>query len=153
MKKLIHHIHLMLICLFLSCHQSDQNKIRFTHIYDPLGGPSGKANMDWVNARLMEFRQLHPELKIELEQAKWDQIDTKSMADYRAGITHDVVITSPQFLPKHLVVGDLLDLKPFLNWTNEQLAEFAWNPVWEACVQNNQWLGIPMGAHTRLCVY
>jgi len=88
-----------------------------------------------------------------LEQAKWDQIDTKSMADYRAGIAHDVVITSPQFLPKHLVVGDLLDLKPLLQWTDEQIAEFAWNPVWEACVQDGKWLGIPMGAHTRLCVY
>ncbi|MDZ7333125.1 MAG: extracellular solute-binding protein [candidate division KSB1 bacterium] len=146
---------IVLIILFLlsSCSQDDQNKIRFTHIYDALGGPTGKQSMDWVNARVAEFQALHPELKVELEQAKWDQIDTKCMADYRAGIVHDVVITSPQFLPKHQVVGDLLDLRPLLNWDETQKAEFSWNPVWQACVQQGKWLGIPMGAHTRVCVY
>jgi len=151
MKNLFSFVWLSLLCL--DCFQHDQNKIRFTHIYDALGGPTGKLSMDWVNARVKEFRELHPELKVELEQAKWDQIDTKSMADYRAGIAHDVVITAPQFLPKHFVVGDLLDLKPLLNWSEDQLGEFSWSPVWQPCIQQGKWLGIPMGAHTRVCIY
>jgi multiple sugar transport system substrate-binding protein len=153
MRKNIHLIYLILLCLSLSCHQSEQNTIKFTHIYDPLAGPSGQLNMNWINDRIAEFKKIHPELKIELEQAKWDQIDTKSMADYRAGISHDVIITSPQFLPKHFVVGDLLDLTPYLNWSDEQVREFAWNPVWQACEQGGKRIGIPMGAHTRLCIY
>jgi ABC-type glycerol-3-phosphate transport system substrate-binding protein len=109
--------------------------------------------MNWINARIAEFKKIHPELVIALEQAKWDQIDTKSMADYRAGISHDVIITSPQFLPKHFVVGDLLDLTPYLNWSEKQVREFDWNPVWHACEQGGKRIGIPMGAHTRLCIY
>ena len=142
-----------LVNIFSYCQHSPENTIKFTHIYDPLAGPHGQLNMDWINERLAEFQQRHPGLPVELEQAKWDQIDTKSMADFRAGITHDVILTSPQFLPKHFAVGDLLDLTPYLNWNKEQVKEFAWNPVWQACEPGGKRIGIPMGAHTRLCIY
>jgi ABC-type glycerol-3-phosphate transport system substrate-binding protein len=142
-----------LISLFSYCRHSQDNTIKFTHIYDPLAGPHGQLNMGWINERLDEFQKLHPGLSVELEQAKWDQIDTKCMADFRAGIPHDVILTSPQFLPKHFVVGDLLDLAPYLNWNEQQVNEFAWNPVWQACEQGGKRIGIPMGAHTRLCIY
>ena len=141
------------ILLLFQCHKSNENEIKFTHIYDPLAGPHGQLNMDWIQARVAEFNQVHPELTVELEQAKWDQIDTKSMADYRAGIPHDVVLTSPQFLPKHAIVRDLLELNSYLSWDADQIADFAWNPVWQKCEQGGKRIGVPMGAHTRLCVY
>lgn len=110
-------------------------------------------NMDWINLRLAKFQEQCPGIELELEQVKWDQIDAKIMADFRAGIRHDVVITAPQFLPKHAVVGDLLDLTPYLQWSANEVAEFSWNPVWQACNRGGKLIGIPLGAHTRLCVY
>jgi len=142
-----------LIFFGIGCNRPSPDRLTFTHIYDPLAGPNGQLNMDWIYARVAEFQRRHPGLSVALESAKWDQIDTKSMADYRAGIVHDVILTSPQFLPRHSVVGDLLDLQPWLGWTEEQVADFAWNPVWQACEQGGKRIGIPMGAHTRLCVY
>lgn len=153
MKKLNHQIHLILLCLLLSCHQSEQNKIKFTHIYDALAGPQGQLNMNWINARIDDFKKIYPGIVVELEQVKWDQIDTKSMADFRANISHDVILTSPQFLAKHFVVGDLLNLNPFLTWNGQQIADFAWSPVWQTGEQDGNRIAIPMGAHTRLCVY
>jgi len=156
MKKLIHHIQLILslvITLFFFCQHTPDNTIKFTHIYDPLAGPHGQLNMSWIDARIVQLKNIHPELSVELEQVKWDQIDTKAMADFRAGIAHDVILTSPQFLPKHFVVADLLDLSPYLEWNDDQVKDFAWNPVWQACEQAGKQIGIPLGAHTRLCVY
>lgn len=144
---------LFLSIVFSLCQQSQENLLKFTHIYDPLAGPHGKSNTDWIDERLAIFKRLYPDLHIELEQAKWDQIDTKSMADFRAGIRHDVLLTSPQFLPKHAVVQDLLNLNPFLQWEEDQIADFAWNPVWHKCEQHGKRIGVPMGAHTRLCIY
>ena len=152
-KKVFWQIYPIVFCFLLSCQNSQDNTLKFTHIYDPLAGPHGQLNMNWINVRVAEFNNKHPEFTIELEQAKWDQIDTKSMADFRSGILHDVILTSPQFLPKHSVVGDLLDLTPYLNWREAEVQEFAWNPVWQACEQGGKRLGIPMGAHTRLCIY
>ncbi len=142
-----------LIILFSYCQHSEDNTIKFTHIYDPLAGSHGQLNMHWIDARIAQFQKIHPELTVELEQAKWDQIDTKCMADFRAGISHDLVLTSPQFLPKHFVVGDLLNLSPYLSWNDQEVADFAWNPVWQAGEQGGTRIAIPMGAHTRLCVY
>ena len=110
-------------------------------------------NVDWINERTREFEQKFPEFTVEQEQAKWDQIDSKAMADFRAGIRHDVLFTSPQILPKHAIVGDLINLKNFLNWDEQEISEFSWNPVWDACQYDGKLLGIPLGAHTRLCVY
>ncbi|OQX86660.1 hypothetical protein B6D60_05760 [candidate division KSB1 bacterium 4484_87] len=150
----IHKIILLLpILILLNCSQDDSSTIKFTHIYDPLAGPQGKMNVDWIDQRVQIFRQKFPGFSVELEQAKWDQIDTKSMSDFRAGIRHDVLLTSPQILPKHALVGDLLDLSPFLSWTPKKIVEFSWSPVWQACVYNGEILGVPMGAHTRLCIY
>ncbi|MFZ5518890.1 MAG: extracellular solute-binding protein [Candidatus Zhuqueibacterota bacterium] len=141
------------VLLLFGCHQQQHPSLKFTHIYDPLAGENGRLNADWINARLAEHRLLQPDMPVELEQVKWDQIDTKSMADFRAGIPHDVIITSPQFLAKHAVVGDLLDLSPMLRWSEDNIGEFKWNPVWDACNQQDELIGLPMGAHTRLCAY
>ncbi|MDZ7319181.1 MAG: extracellular solute-binding protein [candidate division KSB1 bacterium] len=152
-QKVFWWISIIVLSVFICCQRSQKPSLSFTHIYDPFSGLSGQINMDWINQRLAQFQQAHPGLELELEQVKWDQIDTKIMADFRAGIRHDVVITSPQFLPKHAVIGDLLDLAPYLNWRADEVAEFSWNPVWQACQQQGKLIGIPLGAHTRLCIY
>ncbi len=135
------------------CHQPEHKGIRFTHIFDSLAGPQGELNVRWVEERVRVFHESHPQVPVELQQVMWDQIDTKSMADYRAGIPHDLLLTSPQLLAKHAVVGDLIDLKPYLEHYDELVAELAWNPVWDAGRQRGKRLAIPMGAHTRLCCY
>ena len=143
----------IITALFCSCTQPKHDRLRFTHIFDALAGPQNALNVEWVNNRVAAFRKLAPQIGVELEQCKWDAIDTKCMADFRSGIAHDVVVSSPQLLAKHNLVGDLLDLRPLLNWNEDEEAEFSWNPMWQTCRLDGKLLGMPMGAHTRLCVY
>lgn len=144
---------LLLAALFWTCRPPGHDALIFTHIYDPLGGAQGQANTDWLYGRVQLFRSLYPQHPLLMQQAKWDNIDTKIMADYRAGIAHDVVMTSYQLLAKHRLVGDLLDLDPILQWPQGRIEQFSWSPIWDGCVQEGQRLGVPLGTHTRLCVY
>ncbi len=144
---------IMLTAYFFSCAQPKHDRLRFTHIFDALAGPQNVLNVDWVNNRVAAFQKLVPQIGVELEQCKWDAIDTKCMADFRSGIAHDVVMSSPQLLAKHNLVGDLIDLQPLLNWNEEEEREFAWNPMWQTCRLDGKLLGMPMGAHTRVCAY
>jgi ABC-type glycerol-3-phosphate transport system substrate-binding protein len=137
----------------LSCRQPAHDKLRFTHVWDSMAGSQGALSVDWVHNRLRALEELHPELGVELEQSKWDAIDTKVMTDYRAGIAHDVVITSPQLLAKHLLVGDLEDLTPYMHWDEEKLREYSWSYAWHDIVLENKRLGLPLGWHSRLCIY
>ncbi len=148
------HVVLVCLCLSLCCQKKQEATIvKLAHLYDPMGGPAGKANTEWLYGVVAEFERDHPGVKVELEQMKWDQIDTKCMADYRAGISHDVLWSSPQLMAKHAAVGDLLDLKPYLGWTPEEVAEFAWNPVWSAGEHKGKLIGVYLGAHTRVVAY
>src|SRR5581483_5053159 len=77
-------------------------------------------------------------------------IDDRMIIDRRAGIRHDVVFTSPQFMPRHAEAGSLLDLSPFVKkWSDQERADFSWSPVWAGAFP----LGIPTGVHTRLVAY
>jgi len=127
--------------------------VKVAHIYDPLSGPSMKANVDWLSEVIEAYVQEHPATKISLEQIKWDEIDAKLLTDYRAGAAHDLVWTSPQWMPKHFYTGDLLDLAPLLNWDANEVADFSWNPVWSKCREGETQIGIPTGAHTRLVCF
>ncbi len=139
--------------LLFTCRQPAHDKLRFTHVWDSMAGSQGALSVQWVNNRVDALKVLHPEMSVELEQSKWDAIDTKVMTDYRAGIAHDVVITSPQLLAKHLLVGDLLDLSPYMNWDERQLEEFSWTGAWQDIILKDKRLGLPLGWHSRLCAY
>ena len=103
MRKALLCVFVIFLSLLFSCRQHEQRNIKFTHIYDPLAGPQGKLNMDWINARIANFYELQPELQVELEQVKWDQIDTKCMADYRAGFLTMWLLRLHNFFPNILL--------------------------------------------------
>ncbi|MDZ7338982.1 MAG: extracellular solute-binding protein [candidate division KSB1 bacterium] len=156
LRRVIRRTSLVLLCLsvgFACQKRPEATIVKLAHIYDPMGGASGKANTDWLYGVVADFERDHPGVKVELEQMKWDQIDTKCMADYRAKIAHDVVWSSPQLLAKHTAVGDLLDLTPYLGWSAEEIADFSWNPVWNVGEREGKRIAVSLGAHTRVVVY
>lgn len=145
---------LLCIAIAIGCHKSPPHRVvKLAHIYDPVGGGSAKANWEWLSKAIADFERDHPGVKVEHEQMKWDQIDSKCMADFRARIPHDVVWSSPQLLAKHAAVGDLLDLSPYLNWSPEEIADFAWNPVWNVGERDGKRTAVSLGAHTRVVAY
>jgi len=128
-------------------------KIKVAHIYDPFSGVHGKANLDWIKNIIKRFEKDNPTIEVELEQIQWDHIDSKSMADFRAGIPHDVIWASPQLLPKHVLVGDLVDLTPLMEWNEEDYNDFNWNCLWEKTGSAGMRIALPLGAHARVCAY
>ena len=138
--------------VFPGCKPSG-DAVKLAHIYDPLSGPSAQANCDWMDRALVNYRKTRPNVEIALEQFKWDQIDAKLMADFRAGAPHDLAWTSPQWMAKHFVVGDLLDLSPVLDWTAEETAEFSWNPAWAMGERDGKLIAVPNGVHTRVVCF
>lgn len=136
------------------CNRQESNQIRIAHIYEPLASPVNKACYEWLKGISAQFRETHPDLRVRLEQLKWDKIDSKSMNDHRAGIAHDVLMSSPQLMPQHFEVGDLLDLGPYVQaWPRSEIDEFAWTASWRKCARGNVRLGVPTGVHARVVIY
>lgn len=79
-----------------------RKKFRVAHIYEPLAGLTHKQNFNWLQGIVWQFEKEHAGLPVQFEHIQWDKIDAKSIADYRAGVSHDVIMTSPQFMPQHL---------------------------------------------------
>ena len=141
--------------LGLACDKAEKRPaLRVAHIYEPLAGPTQEACHQWLEDVAVQFKDSHTTLDVQLEQVQWNKIDAKSMSDYRAHIPHDVVMSSPQLMPQHFDVGDLLDLGPFLAaWPPEQVEDFAWTPSWKKCRRGEVQLGIPTGVHARVVIY
>ena len=78
-----------------------KEELRVAHIYQPLAGPNHKQNFEWLESVVKRFKREHPGLPVRLEMIQWDKIDAKSVSDYRAGVSHDVLMSSPQFMPQH----------------------------------------------------
>ena len=142
----------VLLSVLTGCGPSG-DAVKLAHIYDPLSGPSAQANCDWIDRALANYRKIHPDAEIAIEQFKWDQIDAKLMTDFRAGASHDLAWTSPQWMAKHFAEDDLLDLSPLLDWTAEETAEFSWNPAWATGERAGKLLGVPNGVHTRVVCF
>jgi len=143
----------LLWTIIIGCGGERSPTLRVAHIYDPLAGISGEANVEWLNGVMADFQKMNPSYQIVLEQIQWDQIDSKSMADFQAQIPHDVIWTSPQLMPRHFLTGDLKNLTPYIHWSPAEKEEFQWNPVWEKAERNGKRLGIPLGVHTRTVAF
>jgi ABC-type glycerol-3-phosphate transport system substrate-binding protein len=141
------------VILFLSCQSKQGKVIKVTHIYDPLVATNARESFNWLKQVSEKFEKDHSGVSVEMELVKWDEIDTKLMADYQAGIAHDVVWTSPQLIAKHALVGDLMDLTPYLDGSQDDVKDLAWSPVWSSGEVKNQRLGIPLGVHARTVAY
>ncbi len=145
-----------IVCIFfVAIAGCGTKKLRVAHIYQPLAGPNHKLNLLWLDGVVRQFEKTHPRLGgVRLEQIRWDKIDAKSISDYRAGVSHDVLMTSPQFMPQHFKEGDLLNLTPYVSkWPKEKLDDISWSPSWRKCRQDGMQLGIPTGVHTRVVIF
>ncbi|MFQ5795990.1 MAG: extracellular solute-binding protein [Candidatus Bipolaricaulia bacterium] len=132
----------------------DKQKVKIAHFYDPMGSGDLLSNFEWLMRQIGGFEAEFSNLKVEDEIYIWNQIDTKAMTDFRAGIPHDVMLSSPQLMPMHFLVGDYLDLSPYINqWTVEEFKDFSWSPVWQKAVQGDVQLAITTGTHTRAVAY
>jgi len=124
--------------------------IKFAHFYDPAAGTAHVMNIDWLEKTKAAFEKENPGIKVEFEWAQWDEIDIRSIRDYAAGIPHDVMMSSPQLMPKHFLAGDYLDLTSYAaKWPKARAEDINWTPVWGKVFP----LGIPLGIHTRTTVY
>lgn len=153
MRKIWLWLIVVLIGSQFNCQSKSGPQLRVAHIHDPLAGASGRANMDWLQQTAKQFETQNPGLAVTFEQIQWDQIDSKIMADFRAGIPHDVVWTSPQLMPKHFLTGDLYDLNLLLKESPLEISDFAWNPVWDNAARAGRRLALPLGVHTRAVAY
>ena len=67
---------------------------------------------------------------------------------------HDVMMSSPQLMPKHGYTNDYIDLSSYVaKWPEAEVNDFSWSPVWKKGIQQGKQIGIPTGTHTRLTVY
>jgi len=124
--------------------------IKFAHFYDPAAGAGHVMNIEWLEKTIPAFEKKNPGIKVEFEWTKWDEIDIRSIRDYAAGIPHDVMMSSPQLMPKHFIAGDYLDLTSYAaKWPKARAEDINWTPVWGKVFP----LGIPLGIHTRTTVY
>jgi multiple sugar transport system substrate-binding protein len=124
--------------------------IKFAHFYDPMAGPGHIMNIEWLERTVATFEEENPGIKVEFEWAKWDEIDIRSIRDYAAGIPHDVMMSSPQLMPKHAIAGDYLDLTSYVaEWPKPRADDINWTSVWGKVFP----LGIPLGVHTRATAY
>jgi len=124
--------------------------IKFAHFYDPAAGAGHVMNIEWLEKTIPAFEKENPGIKVEFEWTKWDEIDIRSIRDYAAGIPHDVMMSSPQLMPKHFIAGDYLDLTSYAaKWPKARAEDINWTPVWGKVFP----LGIPLGIHTRTTVY
>jgi ABC-type glycerol-3-phosphate transport system substrate-binding protein len=121
--------------------------IKVAHFYTQISDPEDYA---WIQGVFKDFERDHPNIKIKEEIYDWDKIDTRAMMDLRTGIRHDVMWSTPQLMPKHMLVEDYISLEPYVDkWSDEERADFDWSPVWDKCYP----LGIPTGMHTRVLIY
>jgi multiple sugar transport system substrate-binding protein len=129
-------------------------EIKFAHFYDPMGDAALQTNNTWIKGVMDAFMEANPDITVSEEIYQWDQIDTKSIMDFRANIKHDVMMSSPQLMPKHGYIGDYMDLSSYVaQWPEEEVQDFNWSPVWKKGMQQGKQIGIPTGTHTRMTAY
>ena len=127
---------------------SDGGTIRLLEFYTQ---SNNQPNIDWLDQMTAIFEEENPGWTVEHESATFDQIDQKSILDYEAGVSHDVMLSSPQLMAKHQAAGDLIDLTPYLEetYTPEQLADLNWSAGWKSATFGDQQVGIATGIHVR----
>jgi multiple sugar transport system substrate-binding protein len=130
--------------------------LRVAHFYDPASGESAAASLAWLNTVKAEFERQNPDVVVEWEVQKWNEIDIKLLSDFRSNITdHDVSFTSPQLFPLHAEVGDLEDMSPFIkrDWSASQVSELSWASTYQQGFQNGKQIAIPLGSHARVLIW
>lgn len=151
----------LLVCLPVFSAGTTESKstgktvIHVAHFYDAME-EGNMTGYKWFNIVKEGFEKENPDIEVVFDQFKWDEIDVKMMSDYRSGITsHDVTLSTPQFLPQHAAVGTFEDLNPYIQkyWTKKQLETLSWASTYQQGDQNGKQIGIPLGSHSRIALY
>ena len=126
----------------------DGGTIRMLEFYSQ---SNNVLNVEWLDMMSAIFEEENPGWSVEYESSTFDQIDQKAILDFEAGVSHDVLLSSPQLMAKHEAAGDLIDLTPYLEetYTPEQLADLNWSAGWESATFGDQRLGTATGIHVR----
>ncbi len=126
----------------------DGGTIRMLEFYSQ---SNNVLNVEWLDMMSAIFEEENPGWSVEYESSTFDQIDQKAILDFEAGVSHDVLLSSPQLMAKHEAAGDLIDLTPYLEetYTPEQLADLNWSAGWQSATFGDQQLGIATGIHVR----
>lgn len=128
--------------------------LKWAQFYTTLSGPAAEANRQWLQTVKTAFERENAGWTVKLEGYTWDQLDQRLILDLRAGVPHDVSLSSPQLMAQHAQAGSLLDLTPYVRkWDDAERAEFSWSPVWASGLLDGKQLGIPLGAQTRGVAY
>lgn len=117
-------------------------------------GIDGAANKAWVAAVVHQFESENAGWKVELETVPYGQVDQRSAVDLNANVSHDLVFVTPQLMARHALIGDLLDLEPFISklpFADQQ--DLSWSPAWQASRVKGKQLAIPVGLHTYALAY
>jgi ABC-type glycerol-3-phosphate transport system substrate-binding protein len=147
---------LLLACMFVLgiALGASAAEIKFAHFYDPMGGQNLEINHKWIVATMDDFMKANPDIKVTEEIYQWDQIDTKSIMDFKANIPHDLMFSSPQLMAKHGYVGDYKEISAYVaKWPEAEQKDFNWSPVWKSGIPGGKQIGVPTGTHTRATVY
>ena len=132
----------------------DKKVLKLAGIVDPSVDEANKANYVWIQSAIDQFEEEYPDFKVEYEVYKYDQIDTKHMSDYQAGIEHGVSMVSDSQLSEHYKTGDLVDLTPYFDqWSKEEQDDFNWLNNLETFKNENKLYAIPLVMHARAIAY
>ena len=136
----------------------DKKVIKFAHMFAETEEGTDVMMADpyqWVCAAKEKFEAENPDYTVELEYMDSNTINTKIMTDVAAGVSHDVCLAQSAEMPQHIKANSLYDISEFFNaWSEEEQAEFNWNPVWGNLTDENGGLyAIPFGLHTRTIAY
>lgn len=133
---------------------AEKKVVKLAHYFDALGGIHLARSSEWLWGIIADYEKDFPEVKVEQELFQWNEIDTKMIVDYIAGIPHDVTFSTSFIMPTHSAAGNLLNLTPYIaKWSEKERKEFNWSGAWWECVIDGAQLGIPTGVHARAVVY
>ncbi len=102
----------LIAVMAVGCGSSGPKKvIKLAHRYtdDAAGGMTNTAGYAWVVAAKKKFEATYKNYEVQLEYLPGSDMQTKLMADFKAGISHDVIMSQSAEVPQHVALGSLLD--------------------------------------------
>jgi ABC-type glycerol-3-phosphate transport system substrate-binding protein len=160
MKRLIALVSVLCImgstALFAGGQKADSSKkvIKLAGTIDPAIDEANKAHYRWIESAIKAFEAENPGYRVQYEAYKYDQIDTKLMTDYKAGIERGVSMVSDSQLVEHYKAGDLADLSPYFNaWSQADKDDFLWLSNLDAFRNNGKLYALPLEMHVRTIAY
>jgi ABC-type glycerol-3-phosphate transport system substrate-binding protein len=147
----------LILAVFSGCRgkaDSARKVIKLAGTLDASIDEANRANFQWIESAIAAFEAENPGYRVEYEAYKYDQIDTKLMTDFQAGIERGVSMVSDSQLVEHYKAGDLMDLTPyFTTWSKADQDDFLWLNNLDAFRNNGKLYALPLEMHVRTIAY